>query len=96
MRGLLEKSKAREGETEREVLAALRQRDAQTIEELVVTLAGFSWSQLFSAIDRLSRYGVVSLRQIGASQYRVSLTAAGLLSYPGSQRVKEAVDKVVA
>lgn len=54
------------------LIEVLRQEGPQTIEALS-TRAGISWTQVFLAIDRLSRSGGVSLRRLGGSRYQVSL-----------------------
>ncbi len=59
--------------TEERVLEALRARGPQTLEALVYCLTDASWSQVFLAVDRLSRAGMVSLQPVRRCEYRVSL-----------------------
>ena len=54
------------------VMDTLRRTGPQTIESLA-SLSGLSWSQVFLAIDRLSRSGSVSLQRRASRQYQVSI-----------------------
>jgi hypothetical protein len=56
---------------ESRLLGLLRERGAQTMDELPSLFPTVSWSQVFLAVDRLSRTGSVSLRKIGAYEYLV-------------------------
>ncbi len=58
---------------DRRLLATLRERGAQTMEQLTASLPEVSWTQVFLAVDRLSRHGEVSLQRVGRSDYRVLL-----------------------
>ena len=62
--------------TDKLLLQALRGMQPQTIESLCSLLPGMTWSQVFLAIDRLSRSGVVTLQPIRRCEYQVSLNAA--------------------
>jgi len=42
-------------------------------DDVVTDLPNFSWGEVFSAVDRMSRDGRVSLRQNGYSTYRIKL-----------------------
>ena len=57
--------------------SAIRQVLAQvgicTLEELNERLPYSSWNQLFAAVDRLTRDGIVTLQRPGSSGYLVSL-----------------------
>jgi hypothetical protein len=57
--------------------SAIRQVLAQvgicTLEELNERLPYYSWNQLFAAVDRLTRDGIVTLQRPGSSGYLVSL-----------------------
>ena len=57
--------------------SAIRQVLAQvgvcTLEELNERLPYSSWNQLFAAVDRLTRNGIVTLQRPGSSGYLVSL-----------------------
>jgi len=62
--------------TDKLLLQALRGMQPQTIESLCSLLPGMTWSQVFLAIDRLSRSGVVTLEPIRRCEYQISLNAA--------------------
>jgi len=53
------------------------------VEDLVERLAGFTWNQVFSAIDRLSRDGTLALQRPARFCYEISITA-------GRKRMMEA------
>ncbi len=57
------------------VIEILRQEGEQTLESLSHR-SGLGWAQVFGEIDRLSRTGVVWLRQASGPDYYVSLTGA--------------------
>ncbi len=59
--------------TDELLLDALRGMQPQTIESLCSLLPGMTWSQVFLAVDRLSRVGAVSLQPIRRCEYQVSL-----------------------
>ena len=63
--------------TDEKIIAALKKNGPLTIEEMS-SIPGMSWVRVFSAVDRLSRTGVVSLRRIGLG-YQVVYTQAALL-----------------
>jgi hypothetical protein len=42
-------------------------------DDVVTDLPNFSWGEVFSAVDRMSRDGRVSLRQNGYSAYQIKL-----------------------
>jgi len=52
-------------DTERVVLERLQKERSFTVEELLVELPELSWSQVFLAIDLLSRRGAIELRREG-------------------------------
>jgi predicted transcriptional regulator len=54
------------------ILAILRQAGPQTLDSLS-SATSLEWGQTFSIVDRLSRAGVIALRQCGRGEYRVSL-----------------------
>jgi hypothetical protein len=60
-----------ESPSEARLVAALRRSGPQTLEALS-SLSGLSFSQVFLAIDRLSRRGSVSLQRLPSYQYQVS------------------------
>jgi len=67
--------------TDEKLIAALKKRGPMTIEELS-SVSGMSWALMFSAVDRLSRIGAVSLRRIGP-EYQVGYSRP-MLSSPAS------------
>ena len=62
--------------TDEKIIAALKKSGPLTIEEMS-SIPGMSWVRVFSAVDRLSRSGVVSLRRIGLG-YQVVYNQAAL------------------
>jgi len=50
--------------TDEKIIAALKKNGPLTIEEMS-SMPGMSWVRVFSAVDRLSRSGAVSLRRVG-------------------------------
>ena len=50
--------------TDEKIIAALKRSGPLTIEEMS-SIPGMSWVRVFSAVDRLSRIGAVSLCRIG-------------------------------
>lgn len=61
---------------DREMLWTLKRRGAQTMDGLS-SLTGIGWAQIFQSVDRLSRFGRVSLTPVRPCGYRISI--AGLL-----------------
>jgi DNA-binding MarR family transcriptional regulator len=57
--------------SEARLIDALRRSGPYTIEALS-SVSGLSWSQVFLAIDRLSRTGNVSLQRLSSCEYQVS------------------------
>ena len=43
------------------------------VEDMVERLAGFTWNQVFSAIDRLSRDGTLALQRPARFGYEISI-----------------------
>ena len=43
------------------------------VEDMVERLAGFTWNQVFSAIDRLSRNGTLALQRPARFGYEISI-----------------------
>ncbi|MGH7207705.1 MAG: hypothetical protein ACREI2_16020 [Nitrospiraceae bacterium] len=62
--------------TDELLLEALRGMGPQTIESLCSSFPNMTWSQVFLAVDRLSRAGVVSLQPVQRCEYQVSLNGA--------------------
>jgi hypothetical protein len=46
-----------------------------SLDELAAQLPGYSWAQVFSAVDRLTREGTVSLKHQAPFQYFLSLAS---------------------
>ncbi|MCX5723224.1 MAG: hypothetical protein NTX84_01650 [Nitrospirae bacterium] len=44
-----------------------------SLEELAVLLPGYSWAQVFSAVDRLTREGTIALKHPAPFRYLLSL-----------------------
>ena len=53
--------------------------------DVVMGLPKFSWGQIFSAVDCISRNGRVFLRQVGYSTYEMSLSQLAYSSSTSSQ-----------
>ena len=45
------------------------------VDDMVERLAGFTWNQVFSAIDRLSRDGTLVLQRPARFGYEISITS---------------------
>jgi hypothetical protein len=60
-------------EKDRVILQVLRERGPCTIDELIYALPGFTWNQVFSAVDRLSREGGLAIQRSSRFDYLVSL-----------------------
>lgn len=45
------------------------------VDDMVERLAGFTWNQVFSAIDRLSRDGTLALQRPARFGYEISITS---------------------
>lgn len=43
------------------------------LDDVVTSLRSFSWGEVFGAVDRMSRDGRLSLRQLGYSTYQLTL-----------------------
>lgn len=63
------------------VLGVLRERGTQTLDQLGGLLPEVNWAQLFLAIDRLSRSGKISMRNIGPGDYFLSINNHGINNY---------------
>jgi len=51
----------------------LSQAGPCTLESLLASLSEFSWSEIFSVVDQLSREGTLVLRRPASSGYEVSI-----------------------
>jgi hypothetical protein len=56
----------------------LRQEGPCTLETLLNRLSQFSWSEIFSVVDQLSRKGSLVLRRPGRFGYELSIGADGM------------------
>jgi hypothetical protein len=55
------------------IVETLRKSGPCCLDDVVRSLTGFTWGVVFGAVDRMSREGRVSLRQVGYSTYQISL-----------------------
>lgn len=55
------------------ILDRLRESGPCCFDEVVNYLPHLSWGEVFAAVDRMSRDGRLSLRQLGYSTYQISL-----------------------
>lgn len=49
------------------ILDMLQRYEVLTMDDLIITQPNFSWTQLFLAVDRLSRKNLLAFRRIGLS-----------------------------
>lgn len=57
------------------ILQGLARRGPCTIDELTQRLPEYSWNQVFTSVDRLSRGSILTLRRPATFQYVVSLSS---------------------
>lgn len=55
------------------ILDRLRESGPCCFDDVVNYLPDLSWGEVFTAVDRMSRDGRLSLRQLGYSTYQISL-----------------------
>ena len=55
------------------IIEKLRGSGPCCLDEVVTYLPNFSWGEVFGAVDRMSRDGRLSLRQLGYSTYQLTL-----------------------
>jgi hypothetical protein len=55
------------------VLDRLRVNGPCSFDDIVTYLPDLTWGEVFAAVDRMSRDGRLSLRQLGYSTYQISL-----------------------
>lgn len=72
------------------IRSQLRQQGPCTLENLLDRLPQFSWSQIFTVVDQLSREGELVLRRPARFGYEVSMGSAMTMSeqdrcYPASR-----------
>ena len=58
---------------EKAVVETLQRSGPCCLDDIVTSLPNFSWGEVFHAVDRMSREGRVSLRQLGSSSYQIAL-----------------------
>ena len=56
------------------IVETLRRSGPCCLDDVVTSLPSFSWGVVFGAVDRMSRDGRLSLRQLGYSTYQLQLT----------------------
>lgn len=56
---------------ERIVIDKLRNTGPCFLDDLIISLSHLSWTDIFTTVDRMSRDGRVSLRQVSYSKYQV-------------------------
>ena len=61
---------------EEAIVEKLLESGPRALDEIVNHLPYFSWGEIFTAIDRMSIDGRVSLRQLGYSTYELALKHA--------------------
>ena len=64
-------------QVESAILQGLERRGPCTIDELTQRLPHYTWNQVFTSVDRLSRGSILTLRQASKFQYMVSLSPQG-------------------
>ena len=69
-------------EIEMAILNELNRRGSCPLEELARRLPGCGWNQLFAAVDRLSRKGILALRRPTPLDYLVAVGSPSA-SMPG-------------
>ncbi len=57
------------------ILQALERRGPCTIDELTERLPDYTWNQVFTSVDRLSRGSILTIRHATKFQYMVSLSS---------------------
>ena len=60
------------------IRSLLSQEGPCTLERLLTNLSQFSWSEIFSAVDQLSREGSLVLRRPDRCSYEVSVGSHGV------------------
>jgi hypothetical protein len=66
---------------EEAVLDRLQSSGPSYLEDLVMQLPNFSWSQVFLAVDRMSQEGLLSLQHLPSSAYYVALPSRPALRH---------------
>jgi hypothetical protein len=60
----------------------LTQQGSCTLEALLQRLSDFSWSEIFTVVDQLSREGQLVLRHPARCNYEISIGTAGTIPEP--------------
>ena len=58
---------------EEAILDKLRESGPCCLDDVVTYIPNLTWGEVFIAVDRMSRDGRLSLRQLGYSTYQISL-----------------------
>ena len=58
---------------EKIVIERLRRTGTCFLDELVTSLPQLSWGDVFTAVNRMSRNGLLLIRQVGYSTYQITL-----------------------
>jgi hypothetical protein len=61
------------GEVEKDILEDLEGKGPCSIDEMLAHLPGYTWNQVFSAVDRLSRNAQVTLQHHSRFGFHISL-----------------------
>lgn len=64
-------------QVESAIIQGLERRGPCTIDELTRRLPDYTWNQVFTSVDRLSRGSILTLRHATKFQYMVSLSSQG-------------------
>jgi hypothetical protein len=67
------------------IRSVLTQEGPCTLESLLTKLSQFSWSEIFSAVDQLSRDGSLVLRRPDRFTYALSVGSGGVVLESGLQ-----------
>ena len=89
------------GEVEKDILQDLERRGPCSFEEIVTHLPAYTWNQVFSAVDRLSRNAKVTLQHPSRFGHQIALAKAHRPSAPvtsttSGQRSADRVDRAHA
>lgn len=60
-----------------QIFLAMQDASSCPLDELVLSLPGFRWSQIFLEVDRLRRMGQVQVMALGVGNYTVKLQNKG-------------------
>ena len=71
---------------EEAVLAILESNSPCSLEDVVRNLPHLGWVEVFVAVERLSKIGLVLIRQVGYSTYQLSLCAQLAVRHSRSDR----------